>query len=231
MDLPALLATLVLLIARRSDVARNPVLSIACSILGVAITGWSTITTHGKRSIEEWKHSTQERILWRGPHGESLHEEVRHGNTTFVLPNGAPVRLINNSAARKPSWRELVDFLGRDDTDEQTYVPNVFVCSSFAERLHNNAEAAGFSCAFVTLEFPGVGGHACNAFETSDRGLVFIDCTNSRLRGTTAGPSNHDCVVNVRDGQPYTPRFLFPSKGWQNEADCMGTARNIRLTW
>jgi hypothetical protein len=92
--------------------------------------------------------------------------------------------------------------------------------------LHNNSEAAGYSCAFVTLDLGSPQqGHACNAFETTDRGLVFIDCTNSR-----DGPSGgNDSVVDVRQGHDYTPRHVFPSNGWHYRS--MGVARNIQIHW
>jgi len=52
------------------------------------------------------------------------------------------------------------------------------VCGDFAETLHNKAEAAGIRTAFVHIELDDEDtGHALNAFHTTDKGLVFIDCT------------------------------------------------------
>jgi hypothetical protein len=48
----------------------------------------------------------------------------------------------------------------------------------FAEMLHNNAEQAGIRAAFVGINFAGKKiGHAINAFQTTDMGLVHVDCT------------------------------------------------------
>ncbi len=52
------------------------------------------------------------------------------------------------------------------------FVTSGYGCVNFAVDLHNNAEQAGIRCAVVTnLEV----GHAFNAFQTKDRGLVFTD--------------------------------------------------------
>jgi len=88
------------------------------------------------------------------------------------------VRLVSVGTAVAPTWGQLKAFLTADDTDLSLYVPGEYTCGAFAERLHNNAEAAGIRAAWVALALDGEsGGHALNAFDTSDRGLVYIDCT------------------------------------------------------
>jgi len=224
MELPALVAALALIVAGRSNIARRPLLAGLCLIAGVAGTGWGALTPQSRSSIEDWVGCLGDRLFWRGPRGESLISGVYEGYGVIVQPNGNPVHLINNKSARNPSWQELMSFLRRDRTENNAYVPGDFVCSSFAEMLHNNAEAAGYSCAFVTVDLGSPSqGHACNAFETTDRGLVFVDCTNS----IASGSGGNDLIVELRDGQEYTPRHIFPSNGWRYES--MGIARNIRI--
>ncbi|MDM7917596.1 MAG: hypothetical protein QUS12_00320 [Methanosarcina sp.] len=43
-----------------------------------------------------------------------------------------------------------------------------YVCSDFAEDVHNNAEQAWIKAARVKLEFTNASGHVCNAFYTTD---------------------------------------------------------------
>lgn len=94
-------------------------------------------------------------------------------------PSGESARLINNSEATRPTWQELMDFLVTDATDQREYNINSYACVAFAEELHNNAEATGIEAAFVAVQFEDREiGHALNAFNTTDRGLVFIDCTS-----------------------------------------------------
>lgn len=121
-------------------------------------------------------------------------------NPRYIYENGAvhvggdgePIELINNPNATNPTYAMLVDFINEDSTDEHYYATDVdvyvgaaevpYICSDFAEDVHNNAEAAGIRAAWVSLDFEGDDkGHALNAFETTDRGLVYIDCTGQGL--------------------------------------------------
>jgi hypothetical protein len=117
-------------------------------------------------------------------------EEVEGSDGKYVIyhnmqprhlksPSGESARLINNSEATPPTWQELMAFLEADTTDQKPYNADSFACVAFAEELHNNAEAAGIEAAFVGVQFEDREvGHALNAFNTTDRGLVFIDCTS-----------------------------------------------------
>ena len=109
--------------------------------------------------------------------------------------DGEPIELVNNPNATNPSFAKLVAFINRDPTDKYSYIvgpPKVaYVCSDFAEDVHNNAEAAGIRAAWVGIDIYGKGnGHAINAFETTDVGLVFIDCTGKGLWSTTLNESS-----------------------------------------
>lgn len=100
--------------------------------------------------------------------------------------DGEPIELINNPDATNPSYAQLIAFIIIEDTtDTNPYIEKgaaAYVCADFAEDVHNNAEEAGIRTAWVGIEIEGdEEGHALNAFETTDRGLVFIDCTGQSL--------------------------------------------------
>jgi hypothetical protein len=111
------------------------------------------------------------------------------GKIDIAKGTGEKVRLINNRDSKNPTWEELLVFLKEDKTDEIQYT-STFVCADFAETLHNNAEKKGIRCGFVTVgkgEYRSlnpisatIGAHALNAFQTIDRGLVYIDCTGKK---------------------------------------------------
>ena len=87
-----------------------------------------------------------------------------------------------------------------------TYDLDSFVCADFAEMLHNNAEAAGIRAAYVCIMLLNeTEGHTLNAFETTDKGLVFIDCT-----APIGGISDADTIVNLVEGSKYLPESIFP---------------------
>ncbi len=95
-------------------------------------------------------------------------------------PTGRPIDLTNNGKAEDVSWDELIAFVVEDDTDQSPYIEDFRMCGTFAEELHNNAEAAGIRSAWVSVDFADTDiGHALNAFVTTDKGLVFVDCTGA----------------------------------------------------
>ena len=83
---------------------------------------------------------------------------------------------------RDPSWSEMKRFLEMDDTDGRSYVVDSFDCTGFAIALRDRAAASGIRCAYVEVGFSGGAGHAFNAFETTDRGLVYVDNTKALTR-------------------------------------------------
>ena len=169
---------------------------------------------------------------------------------------GEFIVLINNKNAENPSYAELLTFLKSDKTDEfpyqysfsiggfyygeaedkidLEYILKIIngkeqpaspkVCADFAERLHNNAEKAGIRCGYVIIDNLN---HALNVFETTDKGLVYIDDTGTYL----FGPSNCDKVVNVKEGIEYIPISLFHEYGWSDTWDSLGIIGFIFITW
>ncbi|MBM3142972.1 MAG: zinc ribbon domain-containing protein [Chloroflexi bacterium] len=126
------------------------------------------------------------------------------------------VHLSNNSDAKAVSFAELKTFIRQDDTSEKPYF--LMHCVDFAEQLHNNAERAGIKAAFVGVNFVGEEiGHALNAFKTTDRGLVYIDCTGEKLKFTSLttiegkkvplldkpNPGEWDKVAYIEKGKQY----------------------------
>jgi hypothetical protein len=86
------------------------------------------------------------------------------------------VLLVDNITATNPSWNQLVAFLSKDQTQNHTYITDVYDCSQFSRDLHNNAELAGIRAAEVQIWFKyEITGHALNAFLTTDCGLVYVD--------------------------------------------------------
>jgi hypothetical protein len=145
-----------------------------------------------------------------------------------VQPPYQGADIVNYQTASNPAWSQLLDFLRRDKTDEKAYVPGVYMCGDFARDVHNNAERAGIRAAYVAVEFSS-GYHSLNAFKTTDRGLVFIDCTG--LLASESGPSNCDKTVDVRLGKRYVPKSLFPESGWRVTWENMGTVRDVEIYW
>lgn len=102
------------------------------------------------------------------------------------------VHLVTNPVAKDPSWQQLKDFIYRDKTDEDTYDTVVNPCGAFAEAIYNNAEANGIRAAFVAIDLKDSSmGHACNAFETTDIGMVYVDCTGITVEESLSSSGQH----------------------------------------
>jgi len=105
--------------------------------------------------------------------------------------------LTTSSELRNPTWAELKEFLQRDKTDRGIYRSGEYDCTGFALALRDNARKEGIRAAFVEIGFYEGGGHAVNAFQTTDKGLVYIDCTGKKEAG------DYDTVGYVEIGKAY----------------------------
>ncbi len=156
---------------------------------------------------------------------------VYTNGATEVGADGEPIELVNNSKAVNPTYEELLNFIRLDKTDRIVYSENrridrfgnydPFVCADYAEAVHNTAEAVGIRAAWVGLDFESEEiGHAINAFEVVNKGLVFVDCTGGNkgfdmnkgvnrllalLRGQSVPtpPDSWDAIAYVEIGKEY----------------------------
>ena len=93
-----------------------------------------------------------------------------------------------------PTHKEMWEFLARDDTDSKPYINGEYVCNDFAAQLDNNAEAAGIRTAYVRIQAKNWW-HAVVAFETLDRGIIFIEPQSDRIvKMVTGEPFPWDLV-------------------------------------
>jgi hypothetical protein len=75
---------------------------------------------------------------------------------------------------KNPTFQELKDFILGDPTSRNKFVLDKYECRHFATDVDNNAEDSGLRCAIALLCYE-TGQHAVVAFDTVDRGLVYIE--------------------------------------------------------
>jgi hypothetical protein len=91
--------------------------------------------------------------------------------TTASAPSNA-LKTSTNSI----TWTDLVSFLEKDHTNWNPYVPGKYTCLDFSTDLVANATQQGIKGWIVAVDFTDGGpGHAFVAFETSDRGIVYVE--------------------------------------------------------
>ena len=77
---------------------------------------------------------------------------------------------------RSITWKELADFIARDHTNWNQYDVNNYVCLDFAIDLVENARKENIKAWIVGVDFAnGELGHAFVAFETSDKGIRYVE--------------------------------------------------------
>jgi hypothetical protein len=139
------------------------------------------------------------------------------GNTCIYGNNGK-MTLTNYNNAKDPTYAELIAFAKSDKTDERSYNANSYNCMNFAQTFHNSCEANGIKAGWTASK--GMD-HAFNIFQTTDKGIVYIDCT-----GVPGGKSNQDKEITI-SGNRATGRSLY--EGWTFTYD--GTVGTLETYW
>jgi hypothetical protein len=80
---------------------------------------------------------------------------------------------------RDPTYREALQFIFSDQTDKNQYNQS-YNCVNFADDFVSNAIREGFRCGYVIVEFSETR-HALVCFNTSDKGLIFVEPQNDNL--------------------------------------------------
>lgn len=147
------------------------------------------------------------------------YEGLQHEYKESQVNRAELLEKLTESTLRNPTWLELKQFLEHDDTDTLLYDEDSFDCDGFAITLRDRVSRFGYRCAFVGVSFGEVVGHALNAFETTDQGLVYIDNVK------------HDAIAYVEIGQPYGVISLDAVKS--EYVNCDGSPNEFwgTLTW
>ncbi|MGB8707646.1 MAG: hypothetical protein WCD72_06855 [Dehalococcoidia bacterium] len=88
---------------------------------------------------------------------------------------GAEQKTSDGYTLQNPTYQEMKAFIAEDPTNTNNYVEDKYVCVDFAAAVNNNAEAKGIRCAVVDIFYPDGYGHTIVAFDTTDRGLIYIE--------------------------------------------------------
>ena len=93
---------------------------------------------------------------------------------SISLPDGSPIAKVDNPAAVDVSEAALLSFLSFCETQNKKYILGEYVCTNFAQDLHNEAEDQGIRAAIVIL---GSGGsrHAFVAFQVEGGEIVRVE--------------------------------------------------------
>ncbi len=117
------------------------------------------------------------------------------GYWIYMITDATLTITADGYVLKNPSMEEVYDFIKTDKTDENVGTDE-YVCRHFAVDFKKNAFDAGYFCYWVYILFQD-GAHSIVAFDTTDRGLVYIE------------PQNDDIVETLQVGHTY----LYPEWG------------------
>jgi len=89
--------------------------------------------------------------------------------------NNKVLRIAPQYKLHDPTYAETMAFIQADQTDRKKWIENVYDCKHFAYDVKRSAELKGLNCALVCIVYPDQNGHCLVAFQTTDRGLIFIE--------------------------------------------------------
>jgi hypothetical protein len=159
-------------------------------------------------------------------HYDIMDYEYRAETLPFTGAASSSLSLDNYPNTTDPTYNQLIQFIMNDKTDTIIYDFGSFVCADYAVMVHNNAEMNGIKAGVVDLSFSDRSdGHALNVFNTTDKGLVFIDCTGTE---DNYGKNNADKIVKLEKGEPYVPKPIFTSRMYYED---IGIVKDYDIYW
>ena len=97
--------------------------------------------------------------------------------------------LASNVSPKNPTYFEAQQFIASDTTDSHPYIEGSYTCANFAGDFRRNALRAGYQCGYVFAYFPDSQTHVLNCFNTTDKGLVFVEPQWDKFVNITVGES------------------------------------------
>jgi hypothetical protein len=128
--------------------------------------------------------------------------------------DGQKTSLAQGYVVRDPTYLEMNNFLATDLTNLHQYNEDHYNCYDYAKDVCNHAQEQGIRVGFVYVELSGQYGHALVAFNTTDRGLIYIE-------------PQGDLPVSLIRGQPIT----VDSPYWRYTTDMSDTVIDFGVIW
>ena len=114
---------------------------------------------------------------------------------------------------KKLTYADVIYYLTKDETDSIPGAEGKWLCTDYAETLHNNAAEDGIECYVVFITFGAKPkwnsdtsrieldpyGHVCNVFPLDDGSLLYVDSTQG------------DYISSVKVGETYTVTSVYDS--------------------
>jgi hypothetical protein len=102
-----------------------------------------------------------------------------------------------------PTYQEMKDFLAADTADSKEYSEDSHLCTDFTAEVNKNAESRGIRCGTVYIIYKETG-HSIIAFNTTDKGIIFIE-------------PQYDKEVKLEIGESYSELNNFINRSGEDD--------------
>jgi hypothetical protein len=138
------------------------------------------------------------------------HPDWRIVSLPIYYENGSVIEIIENRQATDPSYRLMINFLSDYGAPSGDYGTGN-VCSSYAVELYDTAESVGIDAHMILVYFVGVvDPHSILAFDTTDKGRVYVDPTGLTPQEQAQGLPARFRLADAIPGSPYRLHFTSP---------------------
>jgi len=128
-----------------------------------------------------------------------------------AVVNYASIVNGKEGTVRDPAYQEMLDFIAFDQTDRNGFNEENYTCLNFALDVKNHAFLKGYKCGLVYVVFPS-STHTVVCFNTTDRGLVYIEPQNDAIVKPIAGQQYWD---RTKYGPPhYNDTIIYIAIVW-----------------
>lgn len=141
--------------------------------------------------------STQDKLTSTQTELEGIKDELTDINAELADLQTSYDGLLTGHgySIKDPTYKEMLSFISSDKTDQRQYVEGEYICLNFAMDVCNSAEEKGIRCAYVSLWYPNEQSHAIIAFNTIDKGLIYIEPQSDELVEPVIGKYFWKCVI------------------------------------
>jgi hypothetical protein len=137
-------------------------LGIICIVL-IALIAYFTVTgISAQNSYNDLQNQNQQLQTWLD---RNITSSYNSGYQAGVTSRGFDIV--------DPTYQQMLSFMKTDTVHNNVY-NSTYVCWNFASDYINEAFKAKWRCGFVYIEFP-VEAHAVVCFNTTDKGIVFVE--------------------------------------------------------
>ena len=116
-----------------------------------------------------------------------------------------------------PTYAEMQSFIAADNTDLRKYNADTYNCQNYSADVITNAAKQKIRCAFVSIDYTN-SGHAIVAFNTTDRGLVYIEPQSDKEVKLSVGGHYYQEIITK-------PGYYYPTPSYDD------TVKRFLVIW